>query len=332
MLLRKFRKTGPDIVILIVVILLLTWSGAFLNPHLKPYNDFDVNPMPLFSFLLSLTGFSHFISVTVAFLLVLLIIFLLVNFNTSDFFISERTFLPALIYVLFNGYFPEYQFLNPVLPATVFIILGIKKIVESYKVEGIAFSFFDAGMMIGIASLFYAGMIWFGILLFIGIALMRSGSIKEIVISLLGLATPAFLIYGFMYVTGKDMGSLVSAVNYNLFTNDVRHVIPGLTAGVLIVTAVIVIISMAQLFSVINNKKIKSRKTFILLLWAFFIAGSIYFLSGPVAEEIFLLIVIPPVYFISHYLIFSRSKRIPEIILLVLFILAALVQVVSFIR
>lgn len=329
MLRKKFRETGPDVVILIVIIFLLTWTGAFLHPHLPAYQGFDVKPMPLFNLFMNATNFSPLFSVIVASLLVLLIAFLLVNFNTSAFFISERNFLPALIYVLLSGYFPLYQILNPVLPAAVFLILGIRKIIESYKVQGTAFSFFDAGMLISVGSLFYAGLIWFGLLLIIGIAILRTGSIKEIIISILGLATPVFIVYGFLYVTGKDMDSMLSAVTYNLFAKDSHYSIPVLTLVVLIISGIIVLISVAQLLSAINSKKIKSRKTFILFLWTLFICAAVYFLLNPVSVEIYWLAVIPTSYFLSHYFVFSRSKLLPEIMLAVLFVLAALVQVVN---
>jgi hypothetical protein len=257
---------------------------------------------------------------------------MLVNFNTSAFFISERNFLPALIYILLSGYFPQYQIMNPVLPAAVFLILGIRKIIESYKVQGTAFSFFDAGMLISVGSLFYASLIWFGLLLIIGIAILRPGSIKEVIISIIGLVVPVFIIYGFFYVTGKDMNSLVSAVTYNLFAKDVNYSIPWLTLIVLAISGITVLISVAQLLSAINSKKIKSRKTFILFLWTFIIVACVYSLFNPVSEEIVWIAVIPPSYFLSHYFVFSRRKLLPEIMLVVLFVLAALVQVVNFLQ
>jgi hypothetical protein len=329
MLRKKLRETGPDVVILIHIVLLLTWIGAFLHPHLPAYQGFDIKPMPLFNLLMSATDFSPLFSVIVAFLLVLLIAFLLVNFNTSAFFISERNFLPALMYVLLSGYFPLNQILNPVLPAALFLILGIRKIIESYKIQGTAFSLFDAGMLISVGSLFYAGLIWFGLLLIIGIAILRTGSIKEIIISILGLATPVFIVYGFFYVTGKDIDSMMSAVTYNLFTKDAHYSIPVLTLVVLIISGIIVLISVTQLLSAINSKKIKSRKTFILFLWTLFIVAAVYFLLDPISVEIHWLAVIPSSYFLSHYFVFSRSKLLPEIMLVVLFVLAALVQVVN---
>ena len=215
------------------------------------------------------------------------------------------------------------------LPAAVFLILAIRKIIESYKVQGTAFSLFDAGMLISIGSLFYASLIWFGLLLIIGIAILRTGSIKEIIISFLGLAAPVFIIYGFFYVTGKDMDSLLSAVSYNLFIKDGDFIIQVLTLVVMIISAVIILISVAQLLSAINSKKIKSRKTFILLLWTFFIITGVYLFFDPVSAEIIWLAVIPPTYFLSHYFVFSRRRLLPEVMLAALFVLAALVQVAN---
>ena len=62
-----------------------------------------------------------------SFLMVSLMAFLLVNFNTTVFFIHERTFLPALFYVLLGGFFPDHQLLNPVLPASIFLMLAINE-------------------------------------------------------------------------------------------------------------------------------------------------------------------------------------------------------------
>jgi hypothetical protein len=265
-------------------------------------------------------------SVLVAVILVLLTGFLLVNFNTSAFFIGERMFLPALIYTLITCYFIDFQILNPALPAAVFLILALRKIVESYKVQGTAYSLFDAGLLIGLGSLFYASLIWFGLLFIIGIALLRTGNIKEVIISFIGLAAPLFIVYGFLYVSGQDIDSLQSAVTYNLFGRDAHYPVKGLKLVVLVVSGLLVMISFFHLLSGINNKKIKSRKTFILFFWTLFIATVVYFLSGAASVEIQWLAMIPPTYFISHYFVFSRGRWLPDTMLVLLFVLAAVIQ------
>jgi len=332
MLVKRFRETGPGILILIFIIILFTWTEAFLHPRLPSDFGFDIKPMPLYALLLDITGFNRLFSVIFAFFLTGLVSFLLVDFNTSVFFISERNFLPALIFILLISLFPKQQFLNPVLPAAVFLIIGVQKIMKSYRAQDTAFSFFDAGIMISIGSLFYAGFIWLGLLLVIGIAILRTGNIKEVLISIFGLATPLFILYGFYYVAGKDMNYLLDAATYNLFTKDADFSFTGLNIAVFIISGIIILISVMQLLSAINSKKIRSRKTFVLLFWTLFIIVAVYFIFKSVSVEIFWLAAIPPTYFLSHYFVFSRSKLLPDIMLTVLFILSVVVQISSLIQ
>jgi len=326
MLLRKFRQTGPDVLMLIVVVYSLTWLGAFLHPRLPSALGYDEMPMPFFRILLSVTDFSPFFSITAAFLLTLFVSYLLVNFNTRAFFISERTFLPAIVYALLTAIFPEFQMLNPVLPAAVFLILGIRSIVESYKVYSTAFSFFDAGILIGTGSLFFAPLIWMGILLLAGIVILRTVNLKEIIISIVGIATPLFIVYGIMYVSGEDMPEQLSAFSWNLFGKEISFPVTGVKLAIIIIAAIMILIAVAQLLLALNMKKIKSRKTLMLLFWVFFIALGITIFSGSVSGEMHWLLIIPPSYFLTHYFVFSRTRRIPRIILTLLFLLAAAAQ------
>lgn len=332
-MLNKFRGVTPDVVILIVLISILIWIGAFLEPHPPSSLDFDNRSMPLFNLLLYVTGFNALVSVIAAYILVLLTAFLLVSFNTSVFFIGERTFLPALIFVLFTGLFPEQQILNPVLPASIFLILALRRIIDAYKAQGTAYSLYDAGFLLSVGSLFYANFIWFGILLIAGIALLRTGNLREIVISLLGLATPWFLVFGFYYILGKDLNELIELIRFNLYGIKPGYELSRITISVLIINTIILLISFANLISVIGKKKIRSRKTFVLLIWAFLIAIGTVIFARSVSVEIFWLVSVPACYIISHYFVFAGRRRIiPEIYFLFLFFEIALIQVLHYIK
>jgi hypothetical protein len=327
---RLFRGTVPGMILLIVVTLLAVWFSAFLKlrGHFSLY--FDLNPMPLYGVLSSLIGTNPLPGIIVSLALVSLMAFFIVNLNTILFFINERTFLPALIYILISGLFPQYQLLNPAIISAMFLMLALRRIMVAYRVQGTAYSFFDAGILIGTGSLFYANLIWFGILIIIGIAILRTGNIKEIAISFIGLVTPFILTFGIYYVIGRDLKDLLSLLDYNLFGKQANYVFTRLMITTIIYLGFCTLLSIVYLLGVMNTKKIKSRKTYSLFIWIFLIAVGIYFILPAVSVEIVWITGIPLSYFLTHYFLYIKKKYLPEILLSLLIILIGLIQIFYF--
>lgn len=324
-----FRGTSPGIIFLIGVTSVALWLSAFLNPQMPEPAIYETSPMPLYGLLKSLLGTNPATGVIFSFIILSFILFLLVNFNTTVFFINERTFLPAGIYLFFSALFPQNQVLNPVLPAAVLLILALIRIMDAYRKPGIAYNFFDAGIIIGLAALFYANIIWFGLLVLIGIAILRTGNIREIAVAVLGLSTPFIITAGFFYITGKDLSQFLSDFKSNLFGDSAVFTFSRMTIVVLIYLALILIISLGFLFSQMNSKKIKSRKTFSLLIWGFLISLVLYFIMPSVSVEMILITGIPASYFLVHYFVFARKKLVPELIFTAFFLLVILIQVLT---
>ena len=329
MLLRFLKGTGPGVIFLIIVTLVAIWFNTFFNSSLDIVSDYEKDPMPLYGLLKLVLGNNHFFGVAFSISIAFLMALLLVNFNTSIFFINERTFLPALIYILFSGFFPRYQLLNPVLPASLLLMLAIIKIMDGYGKPGTAYNFFDAGFLISTGSLFYAPLIWFGLLVIIGIALLRTGNLREISISIIGLVTPYLITFGLYYVVGKDMQTLLSLTGNNLFERSAGYIFSRFTIIALIFTGFLMLVSIAYLFMLLYTKKIKSRKTFSLLIWAFIISVGVYIFLPSVSVEIVWLTGIPASYFLAHYFVYIKKKVLPEIFFSVLFILILLIQILS---
>jgi hypothetical protein len=263
------------------------------------------------------------------FVLFCFMMFFLVSFNTSIFFINERTFLPACFYILFIAIFPQCQVLNPVLPASVFLMMAMKRIMDSYRKPGTAYNYFDAGIYISIGSLFYADLVWFGVLLIAGIILLRSGNFIEIIISLLGLAAPFIITAGLYYVLGKDIGIMLADIRDNLFDKAAGYHFTRLTIILLIYTGLIVIVSTGFLIIRMGSKKIKSRKTFSLLLWSFLISVVLFYFVPSVSVEIVWIAGIPACYLLAHYFIFEKKKIFAEIVFTLFFLLVLLIQVLN---
>ncbi|MBK7131310.1 MAG: hypothetical protein IPH69_00355 [Bacteroidales bacterium] len=327
MLLRFFKGTGPGVILVIVVTLLAVWFRPFiqLEGHFTLY--FDLNPMPLYGLISSLIGTNPVPGIILSLSLVSLMAILIVNLNSTIFFINERTFLPAFIYILLSGLIPQFQLLNPAIFSSFFLMIAIRRIMAAYRIQGTAYSFFDAGILIGTGTLFYANLIWFGLLIIIGIAIMRTGNLKEIAISVIGLLTPFIMTIGIYYVLDKDLGELLSLFEYNLFGKLTSYDFSRLMIVTIIYLGFVLIVSISYLLMVMNTKKIQARKTFFILIWVFLISGLVYVILPSVSVEIIWITGIPVSYFLTHYFIFSRKKLIPEILFSVFFILVIMIQV-----
>jgi hypothetical protein len=206
-------------------------------------------------------------------------------------------------------------------------MMAIIRIIDGYHKQGTAYSFFDAGFLISTGSLFYANLIWFGILVLIGIALIRTENVLEILISVIGLLTPYLMVFGIYYVSGKELSSLISVLNNNFFSRSGGHHFPVLTIAVLFFTGIMVLLSIAYLIRLMGNKKIKSRKTFSLLIWVFIISLVIYCAVPSVSAEIVWLTGIPVSYFLAHYFALIKKKLVPEVFFSLFLILILLIQI-----
>jgi hypothetical protein len=327
MLLKQFKRTGPFTIFLIVIVMLFIWTGPIIRVKKSFSIYFDLDPMPLYGIISSILGTHPVPGIIFSILMVSLMAFMMVNLNTTLFFINERTFLPALFYILIGGLFPQYQLMNPAIFGAVFLMLAIRRIMESYRVQGTAYNFFDAGLLIGTGSLFYANLVWFGLIAIAGIALLRTWNQKELLLSIIGLLTPFVLTLGIYYVAGLNPIDFLNILVYNIF---------GLNAGFAFIPAVIIAIiytgvllvgSLSHFFMMFGTKKVQSRKTFSLLLWVFLISMLIWFLVPTVSIEIIWIAAIPLSYFLSHYFVFLKRKVLPEIMFTLFFLMILLMQI-----
>lgn len=327
MFLRQFRRTGPLTIFLIVVILVFLWIGAIIRIGGQFPIYFDIDPMPFYGLIAGITGTHPVPGIIFSSLLVGLMSFYVVSLNTSLFFINERTFLPALFYILLSGLFPYYQVLNPAIIGAVFLMVALKKIMESYRVQGVAYSFFDAGLIISAGCLFYANLIWFSLVIFIGIALLRTWNLKELVVSIIGLITPFLLTSAVYYLAGKDPWDFFDIFIYNLVGKSSEKTFSPVVIAGMVLTGALILIAIMNLFMYIGTKKIQSRKMFYLLLWVMLISIFSFLFVPSVSAEMIWIAGIPGCYFLSHYFIFQRRKVLPEIVFILFFVLVVSIQI-----
>jgi hypothetical protein len=325
MVLRLFRGHDPATILLI----LLTGTAVWLQSLMEPGQIMivpDCEPMPLYSLMITLFQKSLLLSVIVAMILVFLTGALLVNFNTRVFFINERTFLPASLFVLMSGLFPSLQRFNPVLPAAILLLFALERVIGSYRRQGVAYNFFDASLLIGLASFIWFNSIWFFVMVVAGIALLRTASMREFLLALSGLVAPYILAAAVYYLMDGNIIALIDVVAENFEAAAPQYI--WSTRGIVAasVTGLLLIVSLLHLLAVFNTKKVKSRKTFSLMIWTFVTAVLIFILLPSVSAEIYYVMLLPMVYFLTHFLVFRREKRTANILFAVIIILVIVMQ------
>lgn len=329
MLIRFLKGTGPGVVAVIGLLSLAVWAVSLFNPSQVSVFIPDERPMPLYSILKPVNELSPVAGVIFSLVLLLLISYLLVSFNTALLFINERTFLPALFYVLLSGFFPATQVLTPVLPSAVILMIALRRIMDAYRKNEIAYNFFDAAFLISAGSLFYANMIWFCLLPFIGIAILRTGNIRELFLAFAGMIAPMLLVTAIYYVTGMDLESLYSDAKYNLFGVSPRFVYSRVSIAALLFAGMLVLSGLVHLFSLMDTKKIRARKTFTILIWVFVISLTVIFAVPSASVEIVYIMIIPVSYILAHYFLYIKRKVIANLLFSLIFLVIALIQVFS---
>jgi hypothetical protein len=111
--------------------------------------------------------------------------------------------------------FPEFLHLSPLLIANTFYILALADLMATYNRQQSAGYIFNAGIWIGIGSLFYFSYLVFILLAFIALSILRTFDFRERLMVLTGAAVPYLLIGLYYFWTDNWSGFLEQQIFQN---------------------------------------------------------------------------------------------------------------------
>ncbi len=322
MLLRTLKGRHSILLVFVPVIIVLLWLGTFLNPVSLTVGQ---TQMPLYELLLFLTGGSNLVLNIVASVLLVLIAYGIVRLNEQYIFIRQRTDLPAFVFAFIATGAISLGGMHPSLAAAFLMFLAIDNVFKIYQGTSTLAKSFDAGFLLGLATLFYffAGVyiIWF----ITALAVLGYLRAKEVLAGLIGFITPLFLAFVWFFWTDGlvDIFQTISS----LLSNDTDFGTVSLYQliywGIL---GFLVIMSSVFMLTVYEEKKISSRKYFIVLL-SFFLCSALSFIffGGSGVEQYFISI-IPVTYITSHYFVLQKHSWIGEVFFYILVLSSILIH------
>lgn len=323
---RFFRGSGAGQTTVLIIFAAALWAEYFISPPVV-LQSLGGEPMPLWKLVTDALSGLPLLAVIISFAMMIIVSFVMTRFNTTVFFIPRRTLFPGLFFILFYSAFPGEMVLNPVLPASLLAMTAIWRMVSSYRLNGMAFNFFDAALLISLAAMFYAGSLWLVPLTVIGALLLRKPDMREISLSVAGALLPWVILYAVWYVTGGSISNLSETIRHNLF-DTMPSVYWSRTLIILLgVIALNFLPALFYLFREMPTLKIKSRKTFELLLWMLVICAAAYTFVPAVSIEMDALAAIPLAFIMANYFVFTRRVAVTELLFWLMVVMIVIMRV-----
>lgn len=176
------------------------------------------------------------------------------------------TLFPGLIYVLLCSLMPDYTYLSPVLIANSFLIAACSDVFKVYKKHDGAAYIFNSGVFLGIASLIYLPYLYIAIAVFVGLIILRSFKVKELLQYLIGLLTPFYLYFSWAYYRGELSESYSSIISNRIgWPSDIIH--NGQMYFLVIFIGLLVGLAIISYSSYLAKKSIQAQKKIDILYW-----------------------------------------------------------------
>ena len=313
MLLRILKSNTLFSTLLIPLIAVCFWMHSLKFPHALDLNAAN-GAMPLYYFFYRTFKELDFWQVFITFCVVIFNSFFIAQLGSSFLFLKKRSYLPGIIYLITVSSLPVLHALLPVHLATVFVLISIYFIFDTYhkKVE-ITYTF-NASFFLAIASLFYLPVVVLFPLVWISIfVLQKDDNWRLLAVPVLGFGAPWLFMWVYSFLT-DTYSTLWKELISMLWTRHNEYLLEPyflLLSGVVALLAILGSISVLSLY---HRMKVSARKYFVICYWILGIVVVSALGLVTISVEIVAISTIPISYFISHYLISDNRTKLKEVL------------------
>ncbi len=227
---------------------------------------------------------------------------------------NEKSYLPALFYVLFACSSFDMLILSPSLMSLSFLLLVFRNIL-SLNEEAFDNEIFKTGIYLGIAILLYLPNFVFIVFIAIGFALFRTASTRQYLLFIYGISFifSFFLIYYFWI--GKLLFFFQNFLS-NIFDFNWASFLTWKTIiAVMLVPSLLLIISLLRVFNETSFINFQSNTQLLMLIWLVISLISNIFAPN---FSTYQLVLLAPVFslFVTYFFLLYRKKLLKEILFL----------------
>lgn len=304
---------------LLPIALLLLWAYGFFHPVLPMTG----HAAPLYKLLISGREHYPFLLTIISVILVFCEALLINHIVEKNEIIDTTTYLPALAYIVLMSLQPEMLSLHPILIANLFMLLALRKLMQTYRKETAYFESFDTGLFISLSALFYIPSVVFILLLWAGLIVIRPFIWREWIISFIGLLLPWIYLL-FYYFWNDDVGTLeYDALYYTLIAPQKSFDALKFSFSEyfqITVLLIALILASGKVIIELNMSTVRSKGNLLLLIYFFALAFLSIFIAPSYSIAYLSFFSIPFSIFLSSYLLFAKREWVAETIFILLII------------
>ncbi|MEE4177193.1 MAG: DUF6427 family protein [Bacteroides sp.] len=312
MVIRIFKRNAPAIPIMILVMGMLLWADGFIFYKKAVPAIFDQGPF--YNLIGGVNQIHPFFSRMLAFLLLVLQVFLLNNMVQANNLLGKPSWLPGFIYLLMMSSHPELLQLHPVLFANFFLMIALARTLVAYSEGAVMVEVFNVGFLVALAGLFYYPALLFFTWLILAMLVYFLMNIRGIAAALMGFLSPFFFLFTYYYLTDQLRVRIDEMINHFSPFQIFEHPLPVFSIVLAIALAAIALFAFLKVYlTYVNDKPVRLRKRFKVLGYFFLVSLTTFLVFNNNFEVHLAMVMIPLSVVFSLFLLELRKKWLAEL-------------------
>lgn len=272
-----FKRKNPGNAILLLIYALVLKFPVFLHPRVPVPSPTDSYLYSrVLGFLLTVSGGAGVVFSLLSFFLLFIQASLFNRIANHHKLFPKPNFLPGMAFILVTSLLPSWSFFSAPLLVNLLMIWAWYRMLNLYSSNQPGAAIFNIGIIIGVCTMLYFPAVVFVLLMLFALVTMRPFRIREWIIGLIGVTTPYYFLFIFLYLGEQwSWSTIIPEVEFHL-PRLPRSL--WLTASI----ALLVIPFITGGFFVQNNLNkmlIQVRKSWSLLLLFLMIGATVIFMN-----------------------------------------------------
>ena len=220
---------------------------------------------------------------------------------------QKPNYFAGMSYLLITSFFAEWNILSAPLLINTLLIWVWAKMSNLNNNPNAKATLYNIGMVVGVATFFYFPSLAFALLIIFALVITRPPRIAEWFIAILGIATPWYLLFAYLFLTNRLYSFEVpgiQAINSPLISQT-----PAQYTGMILILIVAII---GGLFVQLNLRRqiVQVRKSWGLMLLYLIVALFIPFINTSHNFQYWILATVPLSAFIACFFFYPTKKWI----------------------